>query len=180
MLNFARPNRSVPTSARAGAALLYALFTVLVAAGLIATTTVVASVAHKSTQRKRFETEAQYLAEGAVEFAKKGIQQAIANWSVVPANGVAQVGDRSIPYEVRPTGFTSTTADGAGIETSSSATKSHATAIVQGTKADLQPPINTRATPIFQFAVFYTADLEINPGPDMTSRGRVHSNPTCT
>jgi hypothetical protein len=30
--------------------------------------------------------------------------------------------------------------------------------------------------PIFQFAIFYNLDLEINPGPNMTVNGRVHSN----
>ncbi len=30
--------------------------------------------------------------------------------------------------------------------------------------------------PIFQFAIFYNMDLEINPGPNMTVSGRVHSN----
>ena len=30
--------------------------------------------------------------------------------------------------------------------------------------------------PLFQFAIFYNMDLEINPGPNMTVRGRVHSN----
>lgn len=30
--------------------------------------------------------------------------------------------------------------------------------------------------PIFQFAIFYSVELEINPGPDMIITGRVHSN----
>ncbi len=30
--------------------------------------------------------------------------------------------------------------------------------------------------PLFQFAIFYNMHLEINPGPNMTIRGRVHSN----
>jgi hypothetical protein len=30
--------------------------------------------------------------------------------------------------------------------------------------------------PLFQFAIFYNMDLEINPGANMTVRGRVHSN----
>ena len=30
--------------------------------------------------------------------------------------------------------------------------------------------------PIFQFALFYNMDMEINPGPSMTINGRVHSN----
>ena len=33
-----------------------------------------------------------------------------------------------------------------------------------------------RSTNLFQFAVFYTNDLEILPGPDMTLGGRVHCN----
>lgn len=30
--------------------------------------------------------------------------------------------------------------------------------------------------PVFQFAIFYNMDLEINPGPDMDITGKVHSN----
>jgi hypothetical protein len=30
--------------------------------------------------------------------------------------------------------------------------------------------------PVFQFAIFYNMDLEINPGPDMKITGKVHSN----
>jgi hypothetical protein len=30
--------------------------------------------------------------------------------------------------------------------------------------------------PVFQFAAFYNEDLEINPGPDMSLHGRVHTN----
>jgi N4-(beta-N-acetylglucosaminyl)-L-asparaginase len=36
--------------------------------------------------------------------------------------------------------------------------------------------MNALATPLFQYAVFYDSDLEILPGPDMTIRGRVHTN----
>lgn len=47
------------------------------------------------------------------------------------------------------------------------------------------PPVTTAAVkqevqfasiPVFQFAIFYTMDLEINPGPAMNINGRVHSN----
>ncbi|MCB2231105.1 pilus assembly PilX N-terminal domain-containing protein [bacterium] len=40
----------------------------------------------------------------------------------------------------------------------------------------LQQSFETALVPIFQFAVFYGQDLEIDPGPDMTLIGRVHSN----
>jgi hypothetical protein len=36
--------------------------------------------------------------------------------------------------------------------------------------------VQLAAVPLFQFAIFYNMDLEINPGPNMTVRGRVHSN----
>ncbi|HTG42934.1 MAG TPA: hypothetical protein VK633_00260, partial [Verrucomicrobiae bacterium] len=42
----------------------------------------------------------------------------------------------------------------------------------------LKQEIQVAAIPIFQFAIFYTMDLEINPGPVMNITGRVHSNST--
>lgn len=44
--------------------------------------------------------------------------------------------------------------------------------IVAGVKQDVQ----VAAIPLFQFAIFYTMDLEINPNPPMFVNGRVHSN----
>jgi len=36
--------------------------------------------------------------------------------------------------------------------------------------------VDLRTIPLFQFMLFYNMNMEINPGPDMTVRGRVHSN----
>jgi len=44
--------------------------------------------------------------------------------------------------------------------------------IVGGIKQELQ----VSTVPVFQFAIFYTVDLEINPGANMQVGGRVHSN----
>jgi hypothetical protein len=41
-----------------------------------------------------------------------------------------------------------------------------------GVKQDIQ----LASIPVFQFAIFYTMDLEINPGPNMNVTGRVHGN----
>lgn len=41
-----------------------------------------------------------------------------------------------------------------------------------GIKQDVQ----VASIPIFQFAIFYSMDMEINPGPNMNITGRVHSN----
>lgn len=44
--------------------------------------------------------------------------------------------------------------------------------------AALMQEIQVAGIPIFQFAIFYTMNLEINPGAAMTVTGRVHSNGT--
>lgn len=43
-------------------------------------------------------------------------------------------------------------------------------------QADVSMQFQSRLVPLFQFAAFYTSDLEINPGAAMTLNGRVHTN----
>jgi hypothetical protein len=43
-------------------------------------------------------------------------------------------------------------------------------------KAAVQQDFQLATIPIFQFAIFYSMDLEINPGPAMTITGKVHGN----
>lgn len=42
--------------------------------------------------------------------------------------------------------------------------------------AAVRQELEVATIPVFQFAVFYNTDLEINPGPDMTITGPVHCN----
>lgn len=42
--------------------------------------------------------------------------------------------------------------------------------------AAVRQDVQVASIPIFQFAIFYTMDLEVNPGPNMNVTGRVHSN----
>jgi hypothetical protein len=44
--------------------------------------------------------------------------------------------------------------------------------------AGVEQNVETATIPLFQFAIFYNMDLEINPGPNMTVTGPVHSNST--
>jgi len=44
--------------------------------------------------------------------------------------------------------------------------------VTAGVRQDFQ----LAAIPVFQFAIFYTLDLEINPGPSMRITGKVHGN----
>jgi len=40
----------------------------------------------------------------------------------------------------------------------------------------VQQEVQLALIPIYQFAIFYNLNLEVNPGPDMTVGGRVHAN----
>jgi hypothetical protein len=42
--------------------------------------------------------------------------------------------------------------------------------------AAVQQDIQLAVVPVFQFTIFYNMDMEICPGPNMTVKGRVHSN----
>jgi hypothetical protein len=42
--------------------------------------------------------------------------------------------------------------------------------------AAVEQKLQLASIPIFQFAIFYSMDLEINPGPEMTITGKVHGN----
>jgi len=46
----------------------------------------------------------------------------------------------------------------------------------QTVAAAVRQDVQLATIPVFQFAIFYSMDLEINPGPAMTINGRVHSN----
>jgi hypothetical protein len=135
-----------------------------------------AAVSHRVTQVKRYDMQSQYLAEGAVETAKKQVQNTIANWGAVPGNGTAQVGGVTIPYTIRPTGFSTINTDPAGIETVVTGYELDASATSNHAVASAHRVMNALATPLFQYAVFYNSDLEIQPGPNMTIKGRVHTN----
>jgi hypothetical protein len=45
-----------------------------------------------------------------------------------------------------------------------------------GVKSSVWQDIGVESIPLFQFAIFYTMDLEIEPGANMIVTGRVHSN----
>ncbi|HWN93671.1 MAG TPA: hypothetical protein VNT99_01450, partial [Methylomirabilota bacterium] len=45
-----------------------------------------------------------------------------------------------------------------------------------GITAAVRQDIEVATIPLFQFAIFYNLDLEINPGPNMTITGPVHAN----
>lgn len=159
-----------------GVALISALFAAAMSATLVAVLFLTATAGNKLSDVGRHKAEAKYMAAGAVEAAKKDVQTAIANWDAVPADGTVTVGDQNITYTIAESGYDEIQTDSAGIQTIVTGYEIEAQARSGFAQQVAHRLIMAEATPIFQFAVFYTDDLEINPGPSMTLGGRVHTN----
>jgi len=157
-------------------AMLYAVFGVFAAATMVSVTMTMASSTLRQAQTHARSGRVQYLAEGAIEFAKREVATAVANWLPPPAGGSATIDGVVVPYTVTATGFNNIATDDAGIQTIVTGYEIRADALENGMRHTARRLVNAEATPIFQFAVFYTGDLEVNPGPNMTLAGRVHSN----
>lgn len=169
-------SRVARRSQRRGVALIYALFAATTAATMIAVTMQIALTSKRQSQIRQFGGSARYLAEGAVEQAKRDVANAVANWQPVPTAGTATINGEVVDYTVTPTGFDEIRTDPSGIQTMLTGYAIEARASVMNNSSTVHRLINAEATPVFQFAVFYTDDLEINPGPSMSLGGRVHTN----
>ena len=172
---------------RRGAALLYSIFAAFTAAAMVSVLMTISLSSDRSAVRKREVGQARYMSEGGVEVARKAVTESIANWQAIPANGTVTIDGQQVDYTVTPTGFAGVETDPSGIQTFVTGYQISASSEVGGTQSTVNRMINSEATPIFQYAVFYTNDLEINPplaaanqvtgdAPKMFLRGRIHSN----
>lgn len=161
-----------------GMAMLYAVMVASVTAAMAWTMAQMAADTAKKAKTKNFRAQTRYLAEGAVEVAKTEIQDSIANWSAVTLNTptATQIGTDTVNYTILEQIPQWTSTDASGIQTYITQYKIDATAAANGYTTTASRLVNAEATPIFQFAVFYTNDLEILPGANMTIGGRIHSN----
>lgn len=169
-------------NSRSGVAMASAVVTVFATAALVAVLLTMAVATDRSSGVTRRSAQAQYLAEGAVEIASKSVQEAIANWKIPAEAGSATIDGVQVQYTITPM----TTAGGdiaqsiltdvSGIQKIVTTYEISATAQMGQDVARVSRVVSANSTPIFQFAVFYTGDLEVNPGPNMILGGRVHSN----
>lgn len=159
-----------------GAALVFAVFALITAATLVSVTMTLSQSANRISEVKKHNKQARYLAEGAVEVAKREIAQAVASFDVPPPNGFLFIDNVRVDWTIAPNGFTAVQTDPAGIQTQVAGYNVTAVANMEGMAHTAHRMVNALSTPIFQFAVFYDNDLEINPGPNMTLGGRVHTN----
>ncbi len=156
-------------------ALLYALFASFAAATIITSLFALTMSSRNFSDIGVKSGQARYLAEGGVEFAKHSLQDALANWKV-PTSGSVALDGRQVAYTIVPTGFSSIQTDPAGIQTIVNGYQLGASTSFDQTSFTAHRLVNTQSTPLFQFAVYYANDLEIDPGPNMTLGGRVHSD----
>lgn len=159
-----------------GVALLYAIFGAFVAAAMVSVMLTVSSLSNGQSQMKVGVLRAQYQAEGAVEAAKKELQEAVANHRDIPESGHIDIDGMAVTYSIAQLEEPQQISDGAGILTHVTPYEIITDAEVSGYKARTHRIVRVTATPIFQYAVFYDGDLEIQPADDMTLSGRVHTN----
>ena len=180
---------------RDGVALLYAVFGAFVAIGMVTVMFTMAGVTRTRSEGKRSRVQAQYLAEGAIESLKLQMKDAKANWTLPElmqgwadqTQAAEDEGDpdlyptvdvagNEVRFEVKQIAASENVADAAGIETELTPYEVETVATIDGIQRRAGKVFYLEASPIFTYAVFYTDDLEILPGPNMTLGGRVHSN----
>lgn len=168
--------RIVPRRGRRGLALMSVVVGSVSAVGAVAVLMTLATFSSDTANIERRNTEAQYLAMGAVESAKRDLLDSIANWDEPPTYGQMVIGADVVQFEIGETGLDTVRTDASGIQTLVKGYEIRATGVSHGSQTLAHRVLNVEATPIFQFAVFYDNDLEVFPGPNMNLRGRIHTN----
>ncbi|MFT5049034.1 MAG: hypothetical protein ACI8QZ_000423 [Chlamydiales bacterium] len=161
---------------RRGVALIYAVFGAFAAATMIAVMLTMGRWTSDLANTKRDRMQAQYLAEGALDAARKEILDLVANWGAAPTGGSVTIAGVDVDYTIEHVATDNVTIDPSGIQTIVDSYEVEARASVGGARYTAERIVSTDSTPIFQFAVFYDGDLEIQPGPSMTLSGRVRTN----
>ncbi|QDU67822.1 hypothetical protein [Engelhardtia mirabilis] len=163
---------------RRGVAMVAAVITVFSAGALLSVMLTLAHSTNKDANVAHDELRSKFMAEGALEVATKDVQSLVANWNLPTAvkGDWIDIDGTSVPFTMEPSGYFAVQSDESGITDYLIGYQLTAMANVGDSSYRMRRVVNCRATPIFQFAVFYTNDLEVHNGPDMTLGGRVHSN----
>jgi hypothetical protein len=161
-----------------GVALVAAVITVFSAGALLSVVVTLAAASDKRAAVSVDASQARFLAEGALEVATRQTQVLIANWQTPTSLVVdtAEIAGQDVLYSIEPNGFVQIVTQTSGIKDFALGYELQAQAAVGDAVQRVRRIIRASATPIFQFAVFYTDELEVHPGPNMTLGGRVHSN----
>ena len=131
------------------------------------------------------EMRAFYAAESGLELAAAALSSHYDSLNAPPSTmpaGKEDLNDCQLYYSVQDEGPSAmkrlTTGSLAGLQALTKAYKVNSVgeSQIENARVMLSQHYEVSLIPIFQFAVFYENDLEINPGPFMTLGGRVHTN----
>ncbi|MEM6671855.1 MAG: hypothetical protein AAF726_03370 [Planctomycetota bacterium] len=168
--------RRFERKSESGIALVYAVFGTLAVASMASIMFTMAGVSDRRADLTRGSSQARFLADGALNVVVKELQGALAAWDTPPTAGTMSVAGVDVQYSVEVLGPQVQTVARDGVVNLVQPFEVEAVAVVDEVVVRSHRIVNARWTPLFQFAVFYNDDLEIHAGPDMTLRGRVHSN----
>ena len=163
-------------ASRRGVALIYAVFGSFVVASMVSVMFTMAGVSDRQAAVHNGQTRGRYLAEGALRVVAKELQNDLANWKAPTLSGTKVVGGEQVEFTVTALGEQVTTTNESGISNLVQPYELETRVRVDGVRQRAHRIVNATWTPLFQFAVFYNSDLEVHAGPNMTLRGRVHSN----
>lgn len=161
---------------RRGMALVYAVFGTFVVASMVAVMFTMAGTSDAQADVRRGEARARLMAEGALEAIEKSVRTDVANWDDPVRAGTMEIAGQPIDVSVVELGAEQDMTDPSGIVTRVQPYELSASVMLDGVREVSRTIVNVERMPLFQFAVFYDGDLEIHAGPDLTLRGRVHSN----
>ncbi len=131
------------------------------------------------------EMKAFYAAEAGLEKATSILQTYYDSTGAPPSClpvGNEDINDCVVAYSVEDGGpveqrpLTQGSLAGLNAQVKSFSANSIGVSPTDGSKVAMSVSFESALVPIFQFAVFYGQDLEIDPGPNMSLIGRVHSN----
>jgi len=164
------------SAARSGWAMVLVVLVIVAASSAVSLMLTSSATANRTASVARHSTTARYRAEGGLAAGKQALLQAVANWQPPPQGGSVVIDGVPVSFDVDRTDFLRVQTDTTGIQSTLERFEIRSSARYQGSQETVHRIVETEAIPIFQFAVFYTDDLEINPGPNMTLSGRVHTN----
>ena len=164
------------TGRRRGSVLLLGLIVSVVLLLTLAAATSTTFTLGKEARYKLDRARSLALAEGVTEAAQKFILQEVSNFKPPPLSGSVQVAGVAYPYLAEPLGASFTAVDPDGVSRAVTHYRVSATVNAGDGYATVDRVIDLSLTPVFQYMIFYSDDLELLPGPSMTLGGRVHAN----
>ena len=159
-----------------GSILISGILSLVVISGLAVALFTTVSVEESRSRMNESQVTGRFLADGGAEICEKLILKSLSNNDPVSLEGSFEIKGHDVDYDLEVAGDRWVDTDSDGIHTLVQPILVNTSSEIDGYAERVHRILMVGQTPIFQFAVFYDKDLEILPGPDMTLRGRVHTN----